>query len=117
MLLAVWLFILHHRWRYDEKKLERWCRLCLIPFGITSVHYIIYVRTQTDLVRNYTPMYVIAVLMLDEKGDVNIDAKADMISRDPVEVRIPLDYEAAIKIFKFKEDHELEWARRYLEMK
>ena len=54
-------------------------------------------------------------LILDETGVPNIDTRADRISRDPVEVRIPLDFDAAMKIFRGKEDYELEWAVKYLE--
>lgn len=53
-------------------------------------------------------------LTLDENGEPNIDPKADRISRDPVEQRIPLDYNAAMKIFRDKSDYELEWAASYL---
>lgn len=56
-------------------------------------------------------------LVLDEKGDPNIDTKADRISRDPVEERIPFDADAAMKIFHDMEDHELDWAVKYLEGK
>ncbi len=54
-------------------------------------------------------------LVLDGNGDPNIDTRPDRISRNPVEVRIPLDYDAAMKIFRDKEDYELEWAVQYLE--
>lgn len=54
-------------------------------------------------------------LVLNENGDPNIDTRADRISRNPVEVRIPLNYEAAMKMFHDKEDHELAWAIKYLE--
>ena len=54
-------------------------------------------------------------LVLDGNGDPNIDTRADCISRNPVEERIPLDYDAAMKIFRDKEDYELEWAIQYLE--
>lgn len=54
-------------------------------------------------------------LILNEDGVPNIDTRADRVSRNPVEVRIPLDYEAAMKIFRDKEDYELEWAIQYLE--
>ena len=54
-------------------------------------------------------------LILNEDGEPNIDTRADRISRDPVEVRIPFDYDAAMKIFRDKEDYELEWAVQYLE--
>ena len=54
-------------------------------------------------------------LIMDETGVPNVDTRADRISRNPVEVRIPLDYDAAMKIFRDKEDYELDWAIRYLE--
>ena len=56
-------------------------------------------------------------LILNEEGEPNIDTRADRISRNPVEVRIPLDYDAAMRIFQDKEDYELDWAVRYLEQK
>lgn len=54
-------------------------------------------------------------IVLNEDGEMNIDTGADRISRNPVEERIPLDYDAAMKIFHDKEDHELAWAIEYLE--
>ena len=54
-------------------------------------------------------------LVLDGNGDPNIDTRADCVSRNPVEERIPLDYDAAMKIFRDREDYELEWAMQYLE--
>ncbi len=54
-------------------------------------------------------------LVLNGNGDPNIDTRADRISRNPVEERIPLDYDATMKIFRDKEDYELEWAIEYLE--
>lgn len=54
-------------------------------------------------------------LALDENNLPNIDTAADRISRNPVEVRIPLDYDAAMKIFRDKQDYELEWAVKLLE--
>ena len=53
-------------------------------------------------------------LVLDGNGDPNIDTRKDCISRNPVDVRIPLDHEAAMKIFRDKEDYELNWAMQYL---
>ncbi len=53
-------------------------------------------------------------LVLDGSGDPNIDTRADRISRNPVEERIPLDYDAAMKIFRDGEDYELEWAMDFL---
>ena len=54
-------------------------------------------------------------LVLNEDGVPNIDTRADRISRNPVEVRIPFDYDAAMRIFRDKEDYELDWAIQYLE--
>ena len=54
-------------------------------------------------------------LVLDENHVPNVDTRADRISRNPVEVRIPLDYDAAMRIFRDKEDYELDWAIKYLE--
>lgn len=54
-------------------------------------------------------------LVLDENSVPNVDTRADRISRNPVEVRIPLDYDAAMRLFRDKEDYELEWAVKYLE--
>ena len=56
-------------------------------------------------------------LVLDEDGKPNIDTAADRVSRDPVEVRIPFDYDAAMKIFRDKEDYELDWTVNYVEDK
>ena len=58
-----------------------------------------------------------AGLVLNENGEPNIDTAADRVSRDPVEVRIPFDYDAAMKIFRDKEDYELDWAVKYVEDK
>jgi C-terminal processing protease CtpA/Prc len=69
---------------------------CVLSGGIVSVNYPIG-------------------LTLNENDEPDIDTRADRISRDPVEVRIPLDYDAAMKIFRDKEDHELDWAVKYLE--
>ncbi|MBR4201916.1 MAG: hypothetical protein IKQ91_11740 [Oscillospiraceae bacterium] len=54
-------------------------------------------------------------LVLDETGVPNVETKPDRISRNPVEVRIPLDYDAAMAIFRDKQDYELDWAVKYLE--
>ena len=61
-----------------------------------------------------TVMYPVGLIM-DETGVPNVDTRADRISRNPVEVRIPLDYDAAMQIFREKADYELDWAVRYLE--
>ncbi len=53
-------------------------------------------------------------LVLNENGEPNIDTKPDRVSRDPVEVHIPFDREAAMKMFHDKEDYELDWAVEYL---
>ena len=54
-------------------------------------------------------------LVLNEDGEPNIDTKSDRISRNPVEVRIPFDYDAAMKMFCDKQDYELDWAVNYIE--
>ena len=56
-------------------------------------------------------------LVLDGNNEPNIDTRADRISRNPVEERIPLDYDAAMKIFCDKQDYELDWAVAYLKEK
>jgi hypothetical protein len=52
-------------------------------------------------------------LVLDEDGNPNIDCDDTRVSRNPVDIKIPLDKEAALKIFD-GEDYELEWAIEYL---
>lgn len=54
-------------------------------------------------------------LVLDSDNIPNIDTRPDRISRNPVEERIPLDRDATMRIFRDKEDYELEWAMNYLE--
>ena len=54
-------------------------------------------------------------LVLDETGVPNVETKADRISRNPVEERIPLDHDAAMAIFRDGQDYELDWAIKYLE--
>ena len=54
-------------------------------------------------------------LVLNEDGQPDIDPRADRISRNPVEERIPLDREAAMQIFRDGTDYELAWAVSYLE--
>ena len=56
-----------------------------------------------------------AGLVMDETGVPNVDTRADRISRNPVEERIPLDLDAAMAIFRDKKDYELDWAIQYLE--
>ena len=53
-------------------------------------------------------------LVLNGNGDPNIDTRKDCVSRNPVDVRIPFDYDAAMQIFRDKEDYELNWAMQYL---
>ena len=53
-------------------------------------------------------------LVLDENGDPNIDIGATRESRNPIDVKIPLDKEAALKIFNGV-DYEVEWAIAYLD--
>lgn len=52
-------------------------------------------------------------LVLDENGDPNIDIDDTRQSRNPVDIKIPLDKESALKIFN-GEDYELEWAIDHL---
>lgn len=54
-----------------------------------------------------------AGLILDENGNPNIDTDHTRKSRNPVDIKIPLDKEGALKIFS-GEDYELEWAMDYL---
>lgn len=70
--------------------------LCILSDGIVSVGY------PTGLI-------------LDEKGELFNDTRADRLSRNAAEVRIPLDKAAAMSIFRDKKDYELEWAVNYLE--
>ena len=55
-------------------------------------------------------------LILDNDGKPNIDIDDTRISRNPVDIKIPLSKEAALKIFN-GEDYELEWAINFLEKK
>lgn len=64
LLIMLILAVLHHRWRYYDRELDRWKKLCFIPMLITFVHYIIYVAGAPDFLRNYTPMYLIALIAL-----------------------------------------------------
>lgn len=52
-------------------------------------------------------------LVLDENGNPNIDIDDTRQSRNPVDIKIPLDKDSALKIFS-GEDYELEWAIDYL---
>ena len=52
-------------------------------------------------------------LILDKNGNPNIDSDHTGKSRNPVDIKIPLDKESALKIFS-GEDYELEWAMEYL---
>ena len=52
-------------------------------------------------------------LVLDQNGAPNIDIGATRESRNPIDVKIPLDKEAALKIFNGV-DYEVEWAINYL---
>lgn len=52
-------------------------------------------------------------LILDENGNPNIDVDDTRKSRNPLDIKIPLTKDAALKIFN-GEDYELEWAVNYL---
>lgn len=55
-------------------------------------------------------------IVLDNDGNPNIDVDDTRISRNPVDIKIPLNKENALKIFS-GEDYELEWAINYLNKK
>ena len=55
-------------------------------------------------------------LILDEEGKPNIDIDSTKVSRNPVDIKIPLTKESALKIFN-GEDYEIEWAIDYLNSK
>ena len=55
-------------------------------------------------------------LILDEEGNPNIDIDETKVSRNPVDIKIPLTKESALKIFN-GEDYEIEWAIEYLNSK
>lgn len=52
-------------------------------------------------------------IVLDKDGNPNIDIDDTRESRNPVDIKIPLDKDAALKLFS-GEDYELEWAIDYL---
>ena len=52
-------------------------------------------------------------LILNQDGVPSIDITDERISRNPVDIKIPLDKESALKLFS-GEDYELEWAIDYL---
>ncbi len=54
-------------------------------------------------------------VVLDAQGNPNIDTAADRISRNPVEHRIPLTYDAAMQMFQEGEDYERDYAIAWLE--
>ncbi|NLT10567.1 MAG: hypothetical protein GXY08_13880, partial [Ruminococcus sp.] len=56
------LAVLHHRWRDYTDRMKRWKELCALPFFITLIHYLIYVAGAPELLTNYTPMYLIALI-------------------------------------------------------
>lgn len=64
LLIMLTLAILHRRWRNDEENLRLWKKLCFIPFVITTVHYFVYAAGAPGFLRNYTPLYIIALLAL-----------------------------------------------------
>ena len=55
--------------------------------------------------------------VLDESGNPHIDVSDARISRNPVDEYIPLDYNAATRIFCNGEDYELDYAINYLSAK
>lgn len=55
-----------------------------------------------------------SALLLDENGDIFIDAAADRVSRNPLEIAIPFDEEAMTAIFLNDEDYVLNYALNYM---
>ena len=53
-------------------------------------------------------------LVLDENKEPLVDTKADRVGRNPLDVKIPFDKDAAIKMFSDEGDYELEYAVEYL---
>lgn len=53
-------------------------------------------------------------IVVNEDNEPNIDPSDNRISRNPVEVKIPYDEEAALQIYNRDGDYEIEWAIDYL---
>ncbi|MBR3834398.1 MAG: hypothetical protein IKJ73_08765 [Lachnospiraceae bacterium] len=53
-------------------------------------------------------------LVLDENKEPLVDTRADRVGRNPLDVKIPFDNDAAIKMFSGEGDYELEYAVEYL---
>lgn len=64
LLVMLILAVLHHRWKHYEKEMKLWKKLCLIPLGITTVHYFIYVSGDDSFLQGYTSIYLTAILAL-----------------------------------------------------
>lgn len=53
-------------------------------------------------------------LVLDKNGEPFVDTGADRVGRNPLDVKIPFTYEAAMQMFSGEGDYELEYAVEYL---
>ena len=53
-------------------------------------------------------------LVLDENGEPLVDTRSDRVGRNPLDVKIPYDMEAAMKMFSDQGDYELDYAIEYL---
>ncbi len=53
-------------------------------------------------------------LVLDENGEPLVDTRADRVGRNPLDVKIPYDMEAAVRMFSGQGDYEMEYAIEYL---
>ena len=64
LLIMLTLAVLHHRWKYYEREMKLWKKLCLIPLVITTVHYFICVSGCDGFLMRYSPMYLTAFIVL-----------------------------------------------------
>ena len=86
---------------------------CIVLLGIL----LIWTKKNLDAKSNEYESLLRSILspicIVDENGNPNIDTDHTRQSRNPVDIKIPLDKEGALKIFS-GEDYELEWAMDYL---
>ena len=64
LLTMLILAMLHHKWKYDTKKLRLWRVMCLVPMIICGVHAFIYVVGKPMFLGGFYVMYIIALLAL-----------------------------------------------------
>ena len=111
---AVWIIILSAVRKHSQQDKRRnilWNILCFIPLAVALIHCLMFASGSAFLriLPNYLIIYIPAALIalfpiLDTR-----------MSRNPVDIRIPLDREAALKIFD-GEDYELDWVVEYLSL-